>query len=95
MMRELAKKRLGEKKFSENIFRGSKAAQFLYEDKPNLAKVKEFTKSYELEYLESLNAFEWFIYPFVKTITIGMRRLGCCLRDDEKRARANRDSDSE
>lgn len=84
LYKDLAKKNLKEKQFSEKIFANS---PFLYEDKPDFRKVEEFAKNYELEYLESLNAFEWFIYPFVKTLTITLRKVGCCLRNDEKKVK--------
>lgn len=85
LYRELAKKNLKEREFSENIFKNT---QFLYKDKPDFTKVQEFMNDYELEYLKSLNAFWWMMYPFVKTVTILCNKVGLCRRDKEPRQKA-------
>lgn len=75
LYKELALQQMRERNFSQNIFKNS---EFLYKDKPDFSKIEKLMEDYENEHLSTLTNFQWFAYPFVKTIRVVLRKVGCC-----------------
>ena len=95
--RELAAKKVDDKKFMQNVFQKSGS---LYEDKKDvkteeekkaeeaeLALVRE--RMEEAEYLETLNHFHWLVYPWFKMLEACCDKIFGCKRrlDTENDAR--------
>jgi len=70
-----------ERNFSKNIFSNSGAGAssgFLYQDKPDFSKIDQFMEDYENQHLATLSNIQWFLYPFLKTARVLLRKVGCC-----------------